>query len=548
MLLKVWMLWGSLALTGCSPSAKHISQGVDWLTRYGYLPPPDPFSAQQQTLDALKEALRTMQMFAGVPVTGEMDDETFRMMQKPRCSLPDVIMSSEVPRRRRRRYAFSGTVWEKKELKWRVESFPDTLRQDETRELMGSALRAWSRETQLTFYETHGEADLRVGFLGGSHGDGYPFDGPGGTLGHAFFPGVGPSAGDTHMDADEHWTYNNDQGTDLFAVAVHEFGHSLGLSHSSSEDSIMKPYYQGTVGDHRRYRLPKDDVDAIQILYGKRDEYPGPAPAPPVPTHHFIPPRGPTYKPRLPLADRCSTHFDAIASIRGEVFFFKNKYFWRVQSSGQLISLSPAHLNRFWLGLPYDLPKIDAVYERANDSRIVFIAGNQYWVFQDTKALPGYPRPVSDFGLGTDGIDAAFVWKQNRKTYFFRGSKFWRFDDNTQRPDAGYPHDVSLWQGLSPNIDDVISGENGSTYFFKGSEYWKFQHGKMEAEPGYPRSIARHWMYCHSDTEPEPTEQPEGRGQRDCYCPTGRNSAVKASSGGTFWVALGFLVAICTCW
>uniref|UniRef100_A0A8C5WI92 Matrix metallopeptidase 25 n=1 Tax=Leptobrachium leishanense TaxID=445787 RepID=A0A8C5WI92_9ANUR len=540
MLLGAWILWETLVLSGSAPTAHEISKGMDWLTRYGYLPPPDPFSAQQQTLEGFNSALRTMQRFAGLPETGVLDDKTYAMMTKPRCSLPDVLMSSSVPRHRRRRYAFSGSAWQQRELTWRVESFPDSLTQDITRILIGSALRAWSRETRLRFIETREEADIRVAFLGGSHGDGYPFDGMGGTLGHAFFPGVGPSSGDAHMDADEHWTYNDDRGTDLFAVAVHEFGHSLGLSHSSAPESIMKPYYQGAAGAHNTYRLPQDDVEAIQILYGRSALDPEVEPPVPRPTQHQIPSHGPTYRPRPPFLDRCTTDFDAIANIRGEIFFFKNKYFWRIQASGQLISLSPAHIHRFWTGLPQDLDKLDAVYERSNDSRIIFIAGSSYWVFQDTNVQPGYPRPLSDFGLGTDQVDGAFVWKHNRKTYFFRKRHFWRFDDKTMRPDPGYPYDISVWQGLPPDVDDVISGDNGSTYFFKGTNYWKFQAGKMEAEPGYPRSTALHWMYCPTVTLPEPSETPEGRDQRDCicHCPIGNGSSFELRGGGAIWLSL----------
>ncbi|KAM5152717.1 matrix metalloproteinase-25 [Mantella aurantiaca] len=377
------------------------------------------------------------------------------MMKRPRCSLPDVVLSSGTQRIRRKRFALTGTVWQKKDLTWKVESFPVSLTQDITRTLMRSALEVWSREAPLTFSQTQGEADIRVGFVGGSHGDGYPFDGPGGTLGHAFFPGVGPIAGDAHMDADEEWTYNTDQGTDVFAVAVHEFGHALGLSHSSAEKAIMKPYYQGTLGDHRYYRLPADDIDGIQALYGRRDS--APRPPPPRPTQHPIPPRGPTYQPRPPFLDRCSTHFDAIASIRGEVFFFKNKFFWRMQASRNLVSLNPAHLHHFWHGLPHDLPRLDAVYERQNDSKIVFIAGNNFWVFKDTMVERGYPRPLSEFGLNTNGIDGAFIWKHNKKAYFFRHDRFWRYDEKLGRMDGGYPKDISLWEGLPPEIDDVIS-------------------------------------------------------------------------------------------
>lgn len=55
------------------------------------------------------------------------------------------------------------------------------------------------------------------------------------------------------------------QGLSFYAVAVHEFGHSLGLSHTSVEGAIMFPYYQAVSGD---YSLHKDDINGIQAIYG----------------------------------------------------------------------------------------------------------------------------------------------------------------------------------------------------------------------------------------------------------------------------------------
>lgn len=54
-------------------------------------------------------------------------------------------------------------------------------------------------------------------------------------------------------------------------VAVHEFGHSLGLGHSSVEDSIMFPWYHDN-GYKPNKEMPEDDRMAIQQIYGTREK------------------------------------------------------------------------------------------------------------------------------------------------------------------------------------------------------------------------------------------------------------------------------------
>lgn len=114
-------------------------------------------------------------------------------------------------------------------------------------------------------------------------------------------------------------------------------------------------------------------------------------------------------RPRKDMPHRCSAHFDAVAQIRGEAFFFKGnphgvqrpvdgrpgppwapdrppaapplcppgKYFWRLTRDRHLVSLQPAQVHRFWRGLPLHLDSVDAVYERTSDHKIVFFKGGR---------------------------------------------------------------------------------------------------------------------------------------------------------------------------
>lgn len=94
----------------------------------------------------------------------------------------------------------------------RVRTFPrdSPLGRDTIRALMYYALKVWSDITPLNFHEVAGSAaDIQIDFSRADHNDGYPFDGPGGTVAHAFFPGDHHAAGDTHFDDDEAWTFRS---------------------------------------------------------------------------------------------------------------------------------------------------------------------------------------------------------------------------------------------------------------------------------------------------------------------------------------------------
>lgn len=51
-------------------------------------------------------------------------------------------------------------------------------------------------------------------------------------------------------------------------MAAHEFGHSLGLSHSNDQTALMFPNYVSL--DPSKYPLSQDDIDGIQSIYGEQ--------------------------------------------------------------------------------------------------------------------------------------------------------------------------------------------------------------------------------------------------------------------------------------
>uniref|UniRef100_A0A3B5AQE5 Collagenase 3 n=1 Tax=Stegastes partitus TaxID=144197 RepID=A0A3B5AQE5_9TELE len=348
----------------------------------------------------LCDKIQTMQRFFGLPPTGELTKDTLAVMKRPRCGLSDVEPFGETVR------------WKKTSLSYRLEvTFSLPISAAKVHKVFRAAWKLWSSVAPMKFRKRdRREADIVISFHNGDHKDGSPFDGKGGILAHAFLPGS-DIGGDVHFDADEDWSFNS-TGT-LLAVAAHEFGHALGLPHSSDPGAVMYPAY--SFAPNYELQLSFRDVKDVQHLYGELSISPNFA--------SLVLKRPP---PRTP--DKCDPDlsFDAVTELQQEVLFFKDRFMWRKHPQFEQTGITL--ISSLW---PDAVPShLDAVYENVWSSVIlIFALGHQYWELRQLKVEEGFPRNISDLGFPSriQSIDAALHFRNERYTVFFAGHECWRY-------------------------------------------------------------------------------------------------------------------------
>ncbi|GAU97338.1 hypothetical protein RvY_08657 [Ramazzottius varieornatus] len=486
-----------------------VSGHVDvaaYLQRFGYLPTPNPETGTLITHEHFTEAVKTFQNFANLPITGVLDDQTKEMMTAPRCGVADVV-EGEVAEpggqthKRRKRFVLQGSKWKLKDLTWSVSQMTNQLSRDVVETQIARAWKIWSDKSDLRFTKTNGgNVHIDIRFARYDHGDGDPFDGAGKTLAHAFFPQYG---GDAHFDDSESWTTGR-YGTNLLQVAAHEFGHSLGLSHSNVRTSMMAPFYRGY---DENPQLDVDDIRAIQELYGPPTYRAGLSAAgatvdKPASTTST---RRRTFTGRPSIFDERKPNIcenaiiDAMTTTNdGHTYAFKGEWYYQLNDYGVEAGY-PRKISKDWDGLP---DNIDAALTWA-DGKTFFFKGDKYWRYLDKKPLPGYPKLISKGFAGIpNNLDAVFSWSGNGKTYFIKGTQYWRYDSQAEVPVSDdYPRSITTWEGLPGHIDAAFQWKNGKTFFFSGQEYYRFNDQRFAVETDYPRPTAVWWFGCGHDSK-----------------------------------------------
>ncbi|KAI3454551.1 hypothetical protein Pfo_011214 [Paulownia fortunei] len=212
--------------------------------------------------NSLEFALRKYQEFYNLNITGILDPNTITKMHEPRCGMPDFYNDRNTSFHMVSHYSFFPGYprWHKRYLKY---AFNKNVKEEAVLPLE-RAMQEWASVTLFKFFRVKSlnQANIRVSFLRGHHGDGLPFDGPNpkGGLAHAF----PPPDGRVHFDAAQNWSDSGDENAfDIQTIGLHEMGHALGLGHSNVHQAVM----YATVGPGEVKNLHEDDIKGIKALY-----------------------------------------------------------------------------------------------------------------------------------------------------------------------------------------------------------------------------------------------------------------------------------------
>ncbi|XP_018566418.1 matrix metalloproteinase-2-like isoform X2 [Anoplophora glabripennis] len=202
------------------------------------------------------------------------------------------------------------------------------------------------------------------------------------------------------------------------------------------------------------------------------------------------------------LPNICDGYVEAVATLRNELFVFKQQYIWRYKEKGKLGKGYPITIYQMFPQLPKTVEKIDAAYERP-DGNIILFTGKMFWVHNGQQFIEDSPKSITHYGLPDylQEIDAVQTWGRNGKTYFYRRERFWRYNETAKAMDPGYPLHMERWKNIPENLDAATTWKDGATYFFKGELFWKFDNYFVTATDESPMPTAQIWFGCAEDEQ-----------------------------------------------
>ncbi|XP_075210258.1 collagenase 3-like [Lycorma delicatula] len=448
-------------------NAASVFDSTQFLSEYGYLKRENNASLLDKKL--VDDAVKLFQESFQFPVDGNLNDEIEEFMRAPRCGVPDYSP-----------FMVAKIRWKKHDLKWHYQRATA-----EKLLLARAAFGEWAKHSPLNFTHDYYDYDILISDKYGTHNyaktnDRCPnkFDGPGGILAHAFLPNKANTLIEIHIDEAETWNLNlegkvEDMNTSLFNTMIHEIGHALGIHHSFNKESVMYPFL------NRRTNLSEDDIQAIQSLYGSREDTST--------TVRPVQPTKPTVTP-ISVTDVCEIKEDEsdkihyllingklyvifkrlswILNIADETKYDTKNYYKPLELTDRLKFLSPAA----------SFKGVTAIYQRPN-GEIVLIEDQNLFMFNlhTQRLIGGYPRNVClHFNIAQPCKINGIVNTYTGKTYVIFNEDFVGEIDECSFTLIRTDLISNMFPGIPADIDGVVRFNNGLLYFFKNGNYYEY--------------------------------------------------------------------------
>ncbi|KAG8008201.1 Matrix metalloproteinase-18 [Nibea albiflora] len=175
--------------------------------------------------------------------------------------------------------------------------------------------------------------------------------------------------------------------------------------------------------------------------------------------------------PDTPNACDSTMVLDAVATLRGEMLFFKDSFIWRTHPLRDTPYQSL--ISVYWPSAPTD---IDAAYENQETDSVLLFKDDTVWAYSGYDLVSGYPKPMSSFGLpeSVKKIDAVLHDEESGKTLFFVGEEYYSYDEAKKMMDQGFPKRVDkIFSGMTGKVTAAFL-YNGYAYIYSGSDVFEY--------------------------------------------------------------------------
>ncbi|XP_059141143.1 stromelysin-1-like isoform X2 [Physella acuta] len=461
-----------------------------------------------------RHALRRLQAFYNLPLTGVYDAATQNLMKGARCGREDVKDDEDVEqlkqdgKTRRKRYAVAryadDTIakWKADKLTWRITAPSKQISTSQQRDIFRRAIAVWGNVVPVRFEEDRGtgEPDIDVRFVRRQHGpsDDPVFDGSNtdraNVLAHAWGPHVQPKGlnGDVHFDEDDTWS-NTDT---LLGVAVHELGHTMGLLHSSDSSSIMYPVYRDSTV------LTRDDLDGINAIYKSWPESNRPTTRRPfftVKPEWAVTPATTTPQAFCQELDVSAVFEDPTSNSRGNYMAITGENVHHLAPTGAL--LRTTKLTSVYPELP---DNIDIAFSVRETAQLFIIKGKQIWAYRNNQLKSGYPRSLDGYRFPeTPRFALSYTESNGRlRTLLFGQTYFWDFrtDREEAYPVSPQPIANNVYRTLPRDVMFTTKWTDDNVYVVTSNSYFIFdpRQGKITHEKPFAGKPAWLQSLCNS--------------------------------------------------